>query len=103
MGNFSVLGLRLALYMLAALFVGLALREYARAWATARLGDPTPRLWGRITLRPKAWFDDAGGVREARSDRSGLPAADSQGRGPRLAGGALRLAGAHDRGGPPRE
>src|ERR671919_39603 len=60
MGNFSVLGLRLALYMLAALFVGLALREYARAWATARLGDPTPRLWGRITLRPKAWFDPFG-------------------------------------------
>jgi Zn-dependent protease len=26
----------------------------------AALGDPTPRLWGRITLRPKPWFDPFG-------------------------------------------
>ena len=60
MGNFTVLGLRLALYLVASLFVGLALREYARAWTAAKLGDPTPRLWGRVTLRPKAWFDPFG-------------------------------------------
>ena len=60
MGNFTVLGLRLALYMAASLFIGLALREYARARVAASLGDPTPRLWGRVTLRPKAWFDPFG-------------------------------------------
>lgn len=60
MGNFSVLGLRLALYMLASLFVGMTLREYARARVTAGLGDPTPRLWGRITFRPKRWFEPFG-------------------------------------------
>jgi Zn-dependent protease len=60
MGNFSALGLRLAAYMLASLFVGLTVREYARAWTAAKLGDPTPRLWGRITLRPSAWFDPFG-------------------------------------------
>jgi Zn-dependent protease len=60
MGNFTVLGLRLALYMLASLFVGLALREYARARAAVALGDPTPRLWGRVTVQPKAWFDPFG-------------------------------------------
>jgi Zn-dependent protease len=60
MGNFTLLGLRLALAMLASLFVGMTLREYARARATAALGDPTPRLWGRITLRPKPWFDPFG-------------------------------------------
>jgi Zn-dependent protease len=60
MGNFSLLGLRLAAYMLASLFVGLTVREYARAWTAAKLGDPTPRLWGRITLRPKPWFDPFG-------------------------------------------
>lgn len=59
-GNFTALGLRLALYVLASLFIGLALREYARAWVTARLGDPTPRLWGRITISPRAWFDPFG-------------------------------------------
>jgi Zn-dependent protease len=60
MGNFTMLGLRLAVYMAASLFVGLAIREYARARASATLGDPTPRLWGRVTLRPKAWFDPFG-------------------------------------------
>ena len=55
-----MLGLRLAAYMLASLFVGLALREYARARAAVALGDPTPRLWGRVTLQPKAWFDPFG-------------------------------------------
>jgi Zn-dependent protease len=55
-----MLGLRLALYMAASLFIGLAIREYARARVAATLGDPTPRLWGRVTLRPKAWFDPFG-------------------------------------------
>lgn len=60
MGNFTLLGLRLALYLVASLLAGLAVREYARAWTAAKLGDPTPRLWGRVTLRPKAWFDPFG-------------------------------------------
>ena len=55
-----MLGLRLAVYMVASLFIGLALREYARARVAATLGDPTPRLWGRVTVRPKAWFDGFG-------------------------------------------
>lgn len=60
LGNFTALGLRLALYMAASLFIGLAIREYVRARAAATLGDPTPRLWGRVTFRPKAWFDAFG-------------------------------------------
>jgi Zn-dependent protease len=60
MGNFTVLGLRLAAYMLASVAVGLALRELARSWTAAKLGDPTPRLWGRITVRPKPWFEPFG-------------------------------------------
>jgi Zn-dependent protease len=60
LGNFTALGLRLAIYMVASLFVGLAVREYARARAATALGDPTPRLWGRLTLRPKPWFEPFG-------------------------------------------
>ena len=60
MGNFTLLGLQLATAMLASLFVGMTVREYARARVTAALGDPTPRLWGRITIRPKPWFDPFG-------------------------------------------
>jgi Zn-dependent protease len=35
-------------------------REYARAFVTAKLGDPTPRLWGRLSLNPRQWFDPFG-------------------------------------------
>jgi Zn-dependent protease len=59
-GNFTALGVRLAAYMVVSLIVGLAVREYVRARAAASLGDPTPRLWGRVTLRPKAWFEPFG-------------------------------------------
>ncbi len=60
MGNFTALGMRLALFMLVSLAIGLSVREYARAWTAARLNDPTPRLWGRLTLNPKAWFEPFG-------------------------------------------
>ncbi len=55
-----MLGLRLAAYMLVSLFVGMTLREYARARVVAALGDPTPRLWGRISFRPSHWFEPFG-------------------------------------------
>src|SRR4051812_44776447 len=35
-------------------------REYARAFVATRLGDPTPRLWGRLTWNPRSWFDPFG-------------------------------------------
>jgi Zn-dependent protease len=56
----SALSLRYALYIGIGLLLGMSAREYARAWAAARLGDPTPRLWGRLTFNPKAWFDPFG-------------------------------------------
>ncbi len=56
----SALSLRIAAYIAVGLLVGMIAREYARAFAAARLGDPTPRLWGRLTFNPKAWFDPFG-------------------------------------------
>jgi Zn-dependent protease len=52
--------LRFALYLAVSLTIGMSVREYARAYMATRLGDPTPRLWGRLTLSPKAWFDPFG-------------------------------------------
>jgi Zn-dependent protease len=52
--------LRYAIYLAASLVIAMSIREYARASAATRLGDPTPRLWGRLTLNPKAWFDPFG-------------------------------------------
>lgn len=35
-------------------------REYARSFAAVRLGDPTPRLWGRLSWNPRSWFEPFG-------------------------------------------
>jgi Zn-dependent protease len=59
-GRFTALGIRLGVYMVASVLVGLAIREWARATTATRLHDPTPRLWGRVTLNPRAWFDPFG-------------------------------------------
>ncbi len=51
---------RFALYLAASLLIGMSGREFARAWMASRLHDPTPRLWGRLTLSPRAWFEPFG-------------------------------------------
>jgi Zn-dependent protease len=50
----------LTLYLGVSLLIATDVREYARAVAATRLHDPTPRLWGRLTLNPRAWFDPFG-------------------------------------------
>ncbi|MDP9328556.1 MAG: site-2 protease family protein [Actinomycetota bacterium] len=60
LATFSALSLRFAGYLLVSLVIGMIAREYARAFVTAKLGDPTPRLWGRLTLNPTQWFDPFG-------------------------------------------
>ena len=60
LATFTALGVRYAGYLAVSLLIGMTAREYARAFVTARLGDPTPRLWGRLTLNPKQWFDPFG-------------------------------------------
>jgi Zn-dependent protease len=60
LGNFTALTARMAVYLLAGFLVGMTVREFARAWTAARLHDPTPRLWGRLTWNPRSWFDPFG-------------------------------------------
>jgi Zn-dependent protease len=54
------MAIRFALYLAGSLVVGLAAREFARASTASRLHDPTPRLWGRLTMNPKSWFEPFG-------------------------------------------
>jgi len=51
---------KFALYLLVGLAIGLTAREYLRALVAVRLGDMTPRLYGRLTVRPKPHFDPFG-------------------------------------------
>ena len=39
------------------LLMSIALHEYAHCWAADRLGDPTPRSKGRLTLDPRVHLD----------------------------------------------
>ncbi|MGH2652482.1 MAG: site-2 protease family protein [Actinomycetota bacterium] len=50
------------LYVGVSLVVGMVAREYARAYAADRCGDPSPRRWGWLSLNPKRWIDPFGSV-----------------------------------------
>ncbi|HEV8564677.1 MAG TPA: site-2 protease family protein [Actinomycetota bacterium] len=51
---------RYAAYLLVGLLAGMIVREFARSFMATTLGDPTPRLWGRLSLNPKSWFEPFG-------------------------------------------
>lgn len=42
------------------LLLSLAIHEFAHAWVADHLGDPTPRMQGRVTLNPLAHLDPLG-------------------------------------------
>jgi Zn-dependent protease len=44
------------------LLVAFPIHEFAHAFAAFRLGDHTARMFGRLTLDPRAHFDPAGGL-----------------------------------------
>ncbi len=48
------------LFWAAALVSAVTVHEFAHAWTAVRLGDPTPRLQGRLTLNPLAHLDPLG-------------------------------------------
>src|SRR5918993_3545301 len=54
--------LRFALYLAISLVPALVLHEYAHAFVAVRLGDPTPRRWGRLTFNPRPLIDPFGSV-----------------------------------------
>jgi Zn-dependent protease len=42
------------------IFISITIHELSHAWAADRLGDPTARLSGRLTLNPLAHYDPIG-------------------------------------------
>lgn len=51
------LAIRIPVFLLA-----LTIHEYAHGWVADRLGDPTARLQGRLTLNPLAHLDPIGAI-----------------------------------------
>lgn len=49
-------------YLAVALIVAATVHEFAHAYVADRLGDPTPRAMGRLTLNPLAHLDPVGSL-----------------------------------------
>ncbi len=47
---------------LAVIFITLPIHEWAHGFVSTKLGDPTPRYQGRLTLNPMAHFDPMGAL-----------------------------------------
>lgn len=50
------------LMWIVSLVVAITIHEFSHAWAADRLGDPTPRVQGRLTLNPLAHLDPMGTI-----------------------------------------
>ncbi|MCR4263571.1 MAG: site-2 protease family protein [Candidatus Roizmanbacteria bacterium] len=50
------------LIVVVALLSAITIHEFAHAWVADRLGDPTPKLMGRVTLNPLAHLDPIGTI-----------------------------------------
>ena len=48
------------LIILPGIIIGLSFHEFAHAKASSVLGDPTPRLQGRVSLNPVSHIDPVG-------------------------------------------
>ncbi len=59
MPNFDI---QTMIYILPALLLGLTLHEFAHAWVAHRLGDPTARNLGRLTINPLKHLDPLGTI-----------------------------------------
>lgn len=51
---------RMFLFWIIALVVAVTIHEFSHAFAADKLGDPTPRIQGRLTLNPLAHLDPLG-------------------------------------------
>ena len=52
----------IALLTVTALIIVITIHEFCHALAADKLGDPTPRAYGRLTLNPKAHIDTLGTI-----------------------------------------
>lgn len=48
------------IFVIPSLLLALTVHEFAHAWVSYRLGDPTPKYQGRLTLNPLAHIDPLG-------------------------------------------
>ncbi len=63
MGNFDIGAIvQQVLLSTPAILFGLTVHEFSHGWVAARLGDPTARMMGRLTLNPLKHLDPIGTI-----------------------------------------
>ncbi|MFQ7846983.1 MAG: site-2 protease family protein [Sellimonas intestinalis] len=55
--NYYLQQLRYIVYMAPVLLIAITAHEFAHGWMSERLGDPTPRVDGRMSLNPFRHLD----------------------------------------------
>ena len=60
--NIGIDQVQRAILFLIAFILSIAVHEFGHAWVATRLGDPTPRLQGRLTLAPQHHIDPIGTI-----------------------------------------
>lgn len=50
------------IFIVLIVFLSASIHEYAHAWSAYRLGDPTPKYMGRLTINPIAHIDIMGSI-----------------------------------------
>lgn len=65
---------------LPAFIIGIGIHEFCHAWAADRLGDPTPREQGRVSLNPMEHLDPVGTLIPLMLAAAGSPVAFGWGR-----------------------
>lgn len=55
--NFTLDAIMDKILMLPGIVLGLSMHEFAHAWMSDKLGDPTPKRQGRLTINPLAHID----------------------------------------------
>lgn len=59
---FSVEAIKEWIMMIPIVLIALTFHEFAHAWVSTKLGDPTPRMTGRLSLNPLAHLDPVGAI-----------------------------------------
>ena len=55
--NFTLDAIMDKILTLPGIVLGLSMHEFAHAWMSDKLGDPTPKRQGRLTVNPLAHID----------------------------------------------
>ena len=55
--NYYIQQLRMLIYTIPVMLIAITVHEFAHGWVSYKLGDPTPKYEGRLSLNPLRHLD----------------------------------------------